>query len=110
MRGVSHRLDDGAEVGQVRRPDAVLVPVIYEYPAGVLPEERPTIERFEDQVVPYVQKHGSRIGESAIQGDLDAEEVIRRYNHFVNGMPHLREFNLKLLISSLKRWEARNRQ
>ena len=79
----------------------------YNYPAGVLPEERPVVEKFEDEVMPYVQKHGPRIGEMAMQGDVDAEQVIFRYNQFVNGMPHLRAWNLKLCIAALKLWEAK---
>lgn len=79
----------------------------FDYPSGVLPEERPIIEKFEGEVVPYVEKHGGYIGESAIHGDLDAEEVIRRYSLFVNGMPHLRTANLRLCIAALKRWDAK---
>lgn len=79
----------------------------FEYPAGVLPEERPIVERFEDEIVPYVEKYGGSIGEAAMRGDLDAEEVIRRYHHFVNGMPHLRAWNLKLVTAACKRWEAK---
>lgn len=82
----------------------------YEYAGGVLPEERPTIERFESDVIPFVSKNGGRIGDAAMKGDLDAEEVIRRYNQFVSGMPHLRAWNLKLLIAVLKRWEAKSTQ
>jgi hypothetical protein len=79
----------------------------FDYPAGVLPEEVPIVERFEADVVPYVTKNGGVIGDSAMKGDTDAEEVIRRYNQFVNGMPHLRAFNLRLCISALKRWDAK---
>lgn len=82
----------------------------YDYAGGVLPEERPTIERFEADVIPFVTKNGSRIGDAAMKGDLVAEEVIRRYNQFVNGMPDLRPKNLKLLIAVLKRWEAKSTQ
>ncbi len=80
----------------------------YDYPSGVLPEERPVVEKFEDEVVPYVERNGPRIGEAAMQGDLDAEMVIRRYSQFINGMPHLRPWNLKLCIQALKRWEAKS--
>ena len=82
----------------------------HDYVGGVLPEERSTIERFERDVLPYVEKHGPRIGEAAMEGDVDAEEVIRRYRLVVEGMAHLREFNLKLLIGALKRWEAKGTQ
>jgi hypothetical protein len=81
------------------------VSVRYEYPGGLLPEEVPVIEQFERDLVPYVQKHGSMIGERAMQGDLDAEEIIRRYRLFVEGLPHMRRFNLKLLTNAAKRFE-----
>lgn len=79
----------------------------YEYPGGVLPEERPLIERFETDVLPFVVRHGSEIGESAMQGDLDCEEIIRRHRLFVEGMPHLRPANYRLLTAALKRWETK---
>lgn len=79
----------------------------FEYPSGVLPEERPIVDKFESEIVPYVQKHGGYIGEAAMQGDLDAEEVIRRYHLFVNGMPHLRPENLRFCTAALKRWDAK---
>lgn len=75
-----------------------------------MPEERPVVEQFERDVVPFVERNGGRIGESAMHGDLDAEEVIRRYNLFINGMPHLRTTNLRIMIEALKRWEAKSRQ
>lgn len=80
----------------------------FDYAGGVLPEERPTIERFESDVLPFIEKNGGRIGEKAMQGDLVAEEVIRRYNQFLNGMPEMRPWNLKLLIGVLKRWQAKS--
>lgn len=79
----------------------------FDYPGGVMPEERPIVERFERDLVPYIERHGSEIGERAIQGDLDAEEIIRRYRLFIEGMPHLRNFNLKLLTGAAKRFEAK---
>ena len=82
----------------------------FEYAGGVLPEEKPTVEKFERDVLPYIEKHGGRIGEAAMSGDLDAEEVIRRYRMVVEGMAHLRENNLQLLIGALKRWEAKGTQ
>jgi len=84
--------------------------VRYDYPGGVLPEERGVIERFETEVMPFVEKNGGRLGEAAMQGNLDAEQAIMKYHHFINGMPHLREVNLKALISALKRWEVRSMQ
>ncbi len=82
----------------------------YEYPAGVLPEEVPIVEVFERDVLPFVQKHGSEIGEGAVMGDRDCEEVIRRHQLFVHGMPHLRPVNLRLLMAALKRWETKRVQ
>lgn len=79
----------------------------HDYPAGVFPEERPIVDQFERDVLPYIEKHGGYIGEAAMHGDLDAEEVIRRYNLFVNGMPHLRPVNLRICIAALKRWDAK---
>lgn len=76
----------------------------FEYAGGVLPEERPLVERFESDVLPYIQKHGSEIGDAAMKGNTTAEEVIRRYNLFLNGMPEFRAFHLKLMIAALKRW------
>lgn len=79
----------------------------YDYPGGVLPEERPIVETFERDLVPFVERHGSEIGERAMQGDFDAEEIIRRYRLFIEGMPHLRPLNLKLLTGAAKRWSAK---
>lgn len=81
--------------------------MLYEYPSGVLDEERPIVEKFENEIVPYVRKYGGYIGEAAMRGDLDAEEVIRRYSLFVNGMPMWRDVNLKLCTAALKRWEKK---
>lgn len=77
----------------------------FDYPAGVLPEERPVVERFEDLVVPYVESHGSEIGEAAMTGNRNAEEIIRRYDLFIKGMPEMRPLNLTLCIAALKRYE-----
>jgi hypothetical protein len=79
--------------------------VKYEYAGGVLPHERLTIEHFEDQVVPYLLKNGGRIGERAMYGDSDCEEVIRRYRQFVQGDPGYRETCFSHLARALKRVE-----
>lgn len=81
-----------------------------EYAGGVLDHEKPTIERFENDVLPYIQKHGPKIGESAMQGDDDAKEVIVRYRGFTEGMPDYRPQHLKNLIAALKKWEAKSHQ
>lgn len=80
------------------------------YCGGVLPEEIPLVEKFEDEIVPFVQKHGPRIGEMAMHGDMDAEQVILRYNQFVNGMPQFRTTNFRMCVAALKRWEVKLRQ
>ena len=79
----------------------------YDYPGGVLPEEKPLIEMFERDALPFVLKNGSEIGASAMQGDADCEEIIRRHRLFVEGLPHLRAWNYKLLTAALKRWEVK---
>lgn len=78
------------------------------YAGGVTPEERPLVEKFEDELVPYLEKNGSRIGEAAMKGDLDAENVILGYHRFINGMPALRRTNFGLCLNALKRWEAKS--
>ncbi len=82
----------------------------YEYPDGVLPEEMPALEIFERDVLPFVTKNGSEIGERAVQGYLDAEEIIRRHRLINDGLPHLRPENLRLMIAALKRWQAKRTQ
>lgn len=79
----------------------------YSYPGGVLPEEISLMEKFEDEILPYTQKHGAQIGEMAMNGDLAAEEIIRRQHLFVMGLPEYRKFNLQLLIKAMKQWESR---
>lgn len=82
----------------------------YDYPSGVLPEEVGLVERFERDVLPYTMKHGGEIGEAAMMGDVDAEEIIRRQHLFVGGMPSLRGVNLSLLTAALKRWDQKRTQ
>lgn len=77
----------------------------YDYAGGVLPHERPTVERFEADVLPYIERHGGRIGEMAMAGDLDCEEVIRRYRQFVQGDPSYRRQCLAAMVDALKRVE-----
>jgi hypothetical protein len=77
------------------------------YCGGVLEHERHLVERFEDEVIGYVEKHGARIGEAAVSGDADAEAVILGYHRFVNGLPELRQANYRLCIAALKRWDAK---
>lgn len=79
----------------------------YEYAGGVLDHERDQIERFERDVVPFLEKKGGWIGEMAMAGDLDAEHVIRAYRAFVEGLPELRGQNFEWLVRSLKRVESK---
>ena len=76
----------------------------------MLPHEKQTIERFENDVLPYIQKNGPRIGDSAMKGDLDALQVMKLYRAFTEGMPSYRDRNLKKLIAALKTWEAKGYQ
>lgn len=76
------------------------------YCGGVLPEERGLVDRFEE-LIPYLEKHGSKIGEMAVHGDKDAEAVILGYHRFINGMPQLRERNFNLCVRALNRWELK---
>ena len=78
----------------------------YEYPGGVVEEERPLIEKFEADVLPYAMKHGPVIGEAAMKGDANATEIIRRMRLFVEGLPEMRRFNYGLLVEHLKAWEV----
>ena len=82
----------------------------FEYAGGVLEHEKYTIERFENDVLPYIEKHGPRIGESAMHGDEDARQVMLAYRGFTEGMPDYRPQNLKKMIAALKRWEAKGTQ
>lgn len=81
--------------------------MIFDYPGGVLPHERQTVERFERDVFPYTEKHGPRIGEMAMSGDEDAVMVIRYQRAFCEGDPGWREHNLGMLIEALKRVERK---
>jgi len=78
----------------------------YEYPAGVAPEEVYIVERFEDEILPFVQKHGPELGEAAMAGDLNAHAVILAFHRFINGMPQFRQANFEMCVSALKRWES----
>lgn len=82
----------------------------YSYPSGVTQEEQPLVEKFERDVLPFVEKHGSEIGEAAMTGNMDAEEVVRRTHLFINGLPEMRAGNFALLVGALKRWEHRRIQ
>lgn len=78
----------------------------YDYPGGILPHEKQMIERFEDEVVPFVEREGPKIGDFAMMGDDIAAEIIKRYGLFVAGLPGFRETNYKLLVRALKQWQS----
>lgn len=71
----------------------------------ILPHERPMIEKFEDEIIPYMEREGPRIGEFAMSGDLNATEIINRYRLFCEGVPEMRPANYKLLVKALKHWQ-----
>lgn len=76
----------------------------YEYPGGIMDYEKNMIERFEDHILPFTIKNGPKIGESAMNGDAAAEEIIRRQRLFVEGVPEMRFLNFKLLNKAIKLW------
>lgn len=78
----------------------------YSYPGGVSDQERPILEKFERDILPYTMKHGPRIGEDAMAGDRDAEQIIVRQRLLCEGVPEMRAINFRWLVSALKRWEA----
>lgn len=82
----------------------------FEYVGGVLPEETALIEKFEGELLPFLEEHGAMIGEAAMTGDADAESVILAYQRFIGGLPLLREENFNLCVAALKRFEQKMRQ
>lgn len=80
------------------------------YCGGVLPEERFLVEKFEAELLPYLTKNGSKIGEAAMYGDEDAEAVILGYHRFINGMPTFRQTNFDMCVAALRRWERKSLQ
>lgn len=67
-------------------------------------DERRTVDVFERDLLPFLQKHGPLIGELAMQGDGLCEEIVRRYHLFsIWKDPH----NLSLLTEDLRNYEQR---
>ena len=60
--------------------------------------------RFENGVLPDLKRFGPEIGEKAMQGDLAAENVIRRYAVFLEWRD---PFNLGLLENLTRNWLKR---
>lgn len=76
----------------------------FAYP-DVAPHEVPLVERFESDVLPYLERRGSYIGEAAMQGDRVCEEIIRAAHLFMVGLPQLRLKNYASLVHHLKTFE-----
>ena len=79
----------------------------YEYVGGVRDHERHLIEKFESDILPYTVKHGPRIGEMAMQGDMDAQMVIQFQRAFCEGDPEWRPINFRRLAEYLKKVELK---
>lgn len=70
-------------------------------------DDKEVIRRFNLEALPVLKVRGSEIGEKAMQGDVLAEDVIRRYNLF---QAWLDPFNLNFLEVRLKEWLKKNTQ
>ena len=77
----------------------------YEWP-GATAENIPLIEKFERELLPFLEKYGPYIGEMAQEGHPAAEEIILRHNGFQHGMPEARQFNFDRLVLALKAWKS----
>jgi len=77
-----------------------------EYLGGVLPEERALCERFEEQLLPYLEKMGPYIGELAMEGHEVCEEIILRHNGILRGGPQQRQWNYNRLVRCLRKFKA----
>lgn len=73
-----------------------------QYVGGVLPHERPLLERFEQDMLPYLEKMGPYIGELAMSGHEVCEEIILRHNGILNGGPQQRQWNYNRLLRCLR--------
>lgn len=80
--------------------------MIFDYPGGVPQEQASLIERFEEDIVPYLRREGPRIGDAAMKGDAVAIEAINAYKMFVEGVPEVRALNYRRLCKSLKAMEV----
>lgn len=76
------------------------------YPGGVPQEQAYMVERFEADIVPYLEREGPKIGDAAMKGDAVAIEAINAYRMFVEGVPEARASNYARLVKSLKAMEA----
>lgn len=73
-----------------------------EYVGGVLPHERPLCEKFEYELLPYLEKMGAYIGELAMMGHKPSEEIILRHNGFLKGGPDARQYNFNRLVRAMR--------
>lgn len=78
----------------------------YEYEGGVLPHEKYLCERFEDEIMPYVTKYGPYIGQLAMMGDKNCEEILLRHNGFLRSGPEQRKYNYTRLVRCLRTFKA----
>ena len=77
----------------------------YEYAGGVMPEEKYLVERFEEDLLPHIEKHGGHIGELAMAGDEACAELIQGYRMFIEGIPEQRQYNYERMLAGLKHYE-----
>lgn len=66
-----------------------------------------TKRRFEEGVLPDLKRFGPEMGERAMQGDLLAEQVIRRYAIYA---AWLDPYNLTLLENVTRQWLKRKQE
>ena len=69
---------------------------------GVEWDEGYVMKRFNEDLLPFIRKHGSLMGDCAMKGDLKAERVIQRYKQFSDTRDPL---NLMNLTNELKAWQ-----
>ncbi len=77
-----------------------------QYVGGVLPHERHLLERFEEEMLPYLNKMGPFIGELAMEGHEVCEEIILRHNGLLNGGPQQRQWNYNRLLRCLRAFRS----
>ena len=78
---------------------------------GATPACTPLIEKFERDLLPWLEKMGPWIGQAAMELDHPAaKEILLRHQGFQHGMPEARAYNFALLVKAMKAfqldWEA----
>jgi hypothetical protein len=81
----------------------------HEYP-DIYPDDVPLLGRFENEVLPYLTRHGPWIGENALGGDACCEEIVRRTHLVVHGLAQFRRWNYRQLTANLKEYERRRHE